>query len=54
MKANREPKAVQEVRQWKGEAYREVAHLPLKDAIRKRIDDCVRADSVWRGKRAAS
>lgn len=35
----KESKALLEVREWKAAAWREVAHLPLDEAIKKRLAD---------------
>ena len=42
MKNHKVSKALQEVWDWKDACYREVAHLPFRDALRKRIEDCER------------
>lgn len=34
-----ESKAMLEVREWKAAAWREVAHLPFREAVRKRLAD---------------
>jgi hypothetical protein len=36
------PKALAEVWAWKGACYRDVAHLPTREAIKKRLADCAR------------
>ena len=39
MTSMKESKALIEVRKWKAEAWREVAHLPFREAVRKRLAD---------------
>jgi hypothetical protein len=43
MKIDKASKALQDVWKWKDACYREVAHLPFRDALRKRIQDSERA-----------
>ena len=40
MKNHKISKALLDVRLWKDACYREVAHLPFREALRKRIEDC--------------
>ena len=42
MKNHKVSKALQEVWDWKDACYREVAHLPFREAVRKRIEDSER------------
>lgn len=42
MKKTEESKALREVWEWKDQAYREVAHLDLASALRKRLEDSMR------------
>ena len=37
------PKALAEVWAWKEACYREVEHLPIREAVMKRLADCARA-----------
>ncbi len=39
----KESKALLEVREWKAAAWRTVAHLPLREAIRKRLADSAKS-----------
>jgi hypothetical protein len=36
------PKALTDVWAWKAACYRDVAHLPTREAIKKRLSDCAR------------
>jgi hypothetical protein len=40
---NDDPKALREVWEWKERAYREVEHLPARQAVRKRLEDSIKA-----------
>jgi len=42
MTKRKTPKALAEVWAWKDACYREVAHLPIREAIGKRLSDCDR------------
>ena len=46
MKTSRVSKALDEVWKWKDACYQDVAHLPFREALRKRIED---AERVARG-----
>ena len=39
----KESKALLEIREWKAAGWREVAHLPLDEAIQKRLDDSAKS-----------
>ncbi len=52
MKKTCDSKAMREVWKWKDEAYKEVAHLSLDAALKKRLDDCVRIERTRRDAKA--
>ncbi|MBM4044466.1 MAG: hypothetical protein FJ279_05075 [Planctomycetes bacterium] len=38
-------RALTEVWAWKEACYREVAHLPTREAVEKRLEDCTRSET---------
>ena len=43
MRNDDDPKSLKEVWEWKEKAWSKVAHLPLREAIKKRLDDSYEA-----------
>jgi hypothetical protein len=46
----KESKALNEIWEWKENAYRKVAHLDLDEALNKRLDDSIKTVKRLRGK----
>jgi len=42
MKTTEDTRALQEVWEWKEQAFQEVQGLPVKEALKKRLDDAIR------------